>query len=465
MAPSAPFVSGLMQNETEHTDQGDLHRTPRNIAVKILSRVEQTDAYLDKLLDIELKSDDLNDLDKSLLNELANGVLRHQTKLDWVLRGFYRGEYVKAVPQVRNALRVALYQILFLDRIPHHAAVNEAVEFIKRLRGEKSADVVNAVLRNIIRNLDGVRYPTLEEDPVQYLTVNYSHPRWLVKRWTERFGFFETEAMLQANNLRPATTLRINRLRTTQEELFSILEHLKISFTRCKYADGFVRVSGLAGLSNLDSFKKGFFSIQDESAGLACLLLSPRAGERVIDLCAAPGGKTTFIAEMMNNTGEIVAVDRYEGKLRLVQTSCDRLGIQNVKTAVGDALHFQTEPADRVLLDAPCSGLGVLAKKPDMKWKRDNSDIQKLALLQSKLLENAATLVTPGGALVYSTCTTEPEENIQVVQRFCEKHPEFVIENASKYVHPDVVNEEGCIETYPHRHGMDGSFAARLVRG
>jgi len=460
-----------MLNDIERAEnQNELNESwrssPRNIAVKILTRVERTDSYLDKLLDIELKSSDLSDVDKSLLNELANGVLRHQTKLDWVLRGFYQGEYGKVVPQVRNVLRVALYQILFLDKIPHHAAVNEAVEFIKRFRGKKSADMVNAVLRNIIRNLDSIRYPTQGDDPLQYLTVNYSHPAWMVKRWVERYGFYETEALLQANNQRPATTLRINRLKIEQDEFFSLLENLKINFTPCSASGigNFVKVEGLAGLYNLESFKKGFFSIQDESAGLACVLLAPQPNERVIDLCAAPGGKTTFIAEMMNNSGEIIAVDKYEGKLRLVQASCERLGIQNVRTVVGDALHFQTEPADKVLLDAPCSGLGVLAKKPDVKWKREREDISKLAKLQLELLENAAKLVKSRGVLVYSTCTIEPEENSQVIKTFLEKHPEFMLDDAKKFVPEAVTNHEGCIETYPHRQQMDGSFAARLMR-
>jgi 16S rRNA (cytosine967-C5)-methyltransferase len=454
----------LERTENQNRPDEDRRHNPRSIAAKILTRVDRTDSYLDKLLDIELRSSDLNDLDKSLLNELANGVLRHQAKLDWVLRGFYRGDYGKIIPQIRNTLRVALYQILFLDKIPHHAAVNEAVEYIKRLRGEKSADMVNAVLRNIIRNLDGIRYPTKEDNPIQYLTVNYSHPSWMVKRWVEMFGFYETEALLQANNRRPATTLRINPLKIVREQFLSLFQDLSVIAIPSKYVIGFLKVEGLAGVSNLESFKKGFFSIQDESAGLACVLLAPQPNERVIDLCAAPGGKTTFMAEMMNNTGEIVAVDKYVGKLDLIQSSCNRLGIHNVRTLVGDAANVDLDPADKVLLDAPCSGLGVLAKKPDMKWKRDSSDIQKLAKLQLGLLENAAESVKPGGTIVYSTCTTEPEENTRIIETFCEKNPGFTVDSAIKYVHPDVVNEKGCIETYPHRQQMDGSFAARIIR-
>jgi 16S rRNA (cytosine967-C5)-methyltransferase len=184
----------------------------------------------------------------------------------------------------------------------------------------------------------------------------------------------------------------------------------------------------------------------------------------VIDLCAAPGGKTTHIAEIMRNTGELIAVDKYEAKLNLIKAACDRLGLRNVVLRACDSATLEHEPVDRVLLDAPCSGLGVLAKKPDMKWKRDISDILNLTRLQATLIENAARLVRPGGVLVYSTCTTEPEENQDIVKAFLERHPEFVLENAVKYVSHDLVNPEGFVETFPHRHAMDGSFAARLVR-
>jgi 16S rRNA (cytosine967-C5)-methyltransferase len=206
------------------------------------------------------------------------------------------------------------------------------------------------------------------------------------------------------------------------------------------------------------------FTIQDESAALPCLLLGPRPGDRVIDLCAAPGGKTTNIAEMMKNEGEVLAIDRHEAKLALIKASCDRLGLKNVTLQAADASMLEAESADRVLLDAPCSGLGVLAKKPDIKWKRDVSDILKLTKIQTGLIENAARLVKPHGVLVYSTCTVEPDENEEIVGAFLGRHPEFALEAAGEFVSRDLVNAAGFVETFPHRHGMDGSFAARLVK-
>lgn len=444
-------------------ERGTLYAGPRGTAVKILNRVERTDSYLDKLLDAELKANDLSDPDKSLMAEIVHGVIRWQGRLDWVLTGFTHGNFPKSEINVKNAFRVALYQILFLNQVPHYAAVNESVEFVKKIRGEKSANLVNAVLRNIIRSLDGIHYPK-EEEVVQYLSVYYSHPQWMVKRWLARFGKEEVEKLLIANNEVPGLTLRINKLRIQAAEFLALLDQQKIPYQGSSLIDHFIKVRSLSGISQMDLFRKGFFSIQDESAALPILLLSPKPGERVIDMCAAPGGKTTFIGEMMQNSGDIIAVDKYESKLQFIRMSCERLGIRNVQPVVADASEFQTEAADKVLLDAPCSGLGVLRKKPDIKWKRDIEDIARLVRQQTKLLERAAELLRPGGVLVYSTCTTEPEENTLLVRSFLERHPDFRLDDPHQYVTTSVVNADGCIETFPHRHHIDGSFAARLVK-
>ncbi len=446
------------------TSERSFYEGVRGVAVKILNRVERTDAYLDKLLDNELRSDELNDLDKGLLTELVHGVLRWQLKLDWVITGFFHGNYPKSDVNVRNALRVALYQILFLNRIPASAAVNEAVEMIKRVRGQKSADVVNGVLRNITRNVSNIRYPIATEDPVHHLSVVYSHPQWIVRRWLERFGFEKTEHLLAANHERPCLTLRINTLRSDAAEIGTILKNSNVPFSVSPYLPTFLRVTGLGSVGNHSAFRDGKFTIQDESAGLACALLAPRPGERVIDLCAAPGGKSTYCAEMMHNKGEIVAIDRFDIKLRMINTAAERLGVCIIRTEEADAASYEGCVADKVLLDAPCSGLGVLMKKPDIKWKREPDDLTTLAALQQKLLSNAARLVKPGGVLVYSTCTIEPEENSDLIENFLREHPEFRIDDARSYVPTAVVTQRGWIETYPGIHGIDGSFAVRLIR-
>ena len=445
-------------------DKANLYRGPRGTAVKILNRVERSDSYLDRLLEGEMRTADMNELDKGLMNEIVTGVVRWQMKLDWVLTGFFHGNFTKAETNIKNALRVALYQILFLDKVPHSAAVNEAVEFIKRLRGQKVGDLVNAVLRNILRNLENIRYPDFKEDQIQHLAVVESHPSWIVKRWVTRFGYDEAKKLLSANNDRPDLTLRVNRLKIDFNYFLTQLEQHQIQFSRSEYLDFFVRVKHMAGIGGSEMFRQGFFVVQDESAGIAVQMLDPKPGDRVIDMCAAPGGKATFIGELMKNVGEIVAVDRYETRLNLVKNACQRLGIANAHFVAADAATIQTTPAEKVLVDAPCSGLGVLAKKPDAKWKREPEDLVRLVQTQRAILENAARHVKPDGVLVYSTCTTEPEENISLIHSFLADHPEFSIENAGRFIDPKLVTPEGAVETFPHRHLMDGSFAVRLKK-
>ncbi len=453
-------------NETEIAEprKRSLYEGVRGTAVKVINRVERTDAYLDKLLDAELRSGELPDMDKGLLTELVHGVLRWQNRLDWVLNGFSHGNFAKSEINVKNALRVGLYQILFLDRIPHAAAVNEAVEFIKRIRGDKPAGMVNAVLRNIIRNIEGIRYPDPAQDRTQYLSVVFSHPHWMVKRWYHRFGPEETEKLLIANNERPHLSLRVNRLKNEPASFFRSLELQQIPFQPSKYLDYFVDMKSFPRIGQHELFKSGMFTIQDESAALPCILLDAKPGERVLDMCAAPGGKTTHIAESMKNQGEIIAIDKYEVKLSFIKAACDRLGLRNVKLLVADSSTWECEPFDKILLDAPCSGLGVITKKPDLKWKRDIADVIKLSRIQKELLENAARMLKPGGVLVYSTCTMEPEENQDIANDFLAKHSEFQLESASKFVSAELVSERGFVETFPHKHGMDGSFAARMVK-
>jgi 16S rRNA (cytosine967-C5)-methyltransferase len=265
-----------------------------------------------------------------------------------------------------------------------------------------------------------------------------------------------------ANNLRPDLTLRVNRLKIDFNFFITQLEQHQIQFSRSQFLDYFVRVKHMAGIGSSEMYRQGFFLVQDESAGLAVQLLDPKPGDRVIDMCSAPGGKTTFIGELMKNIGEIVAIDRYETRLNLVKNSCQRLGIANTHFIAADATTVQTAPAERVLVDAPCSGLGVLSKKPDAKWKREPEDLVKLVEIQRGILENSAKHVKPGGILVYSTCTTEPEENFALVKSFLEMHSEFEIENASNFADGRLVAAGGYLETFPHRHGMDGSFAIRL---
>lgn len=457
----------LETNESIHLEEHkviDLYEGVRGLAVKILNRVERTDAYLDKLLDHEMRNSELGGPDKALLYEIVHGVTRWMGRLDWILNGFYKGQFSKAIPNLKNGLRVALYQILFLDRIPDHAAVNEAVEFVKKLQGQKPADLTNAILRNIIRSKSTIRYPDPNEDYIGYLTAYYSHPSWMVKRYVDRFGKEEAENLLIANNEKPYLTLRVNAIKTNVQEFNSLLDAVNLKYKPGKFLGEFVHLQNLTNITAWDYFTKGYFNIQDESAGLACRLLDVKPGMKVLDMCAAPGGKTAYLGSLLNNIGKIVAIDKYEGRLKILRANNARLGLTCVTTIECDALEFESEPFDRVLADVPCSGTGTLSKKPDIKWKKDIFDLKNMSTVQLKLLSKAATLVKPGGAVVYSTCSIEPEENFEIVKQFLASYPNFKIESAKGNFTDEVIDKNGCIQTLPQKHQMDGAFAAKLIR-
>ena len=442
----------------------DLYEGVRGLAVKILNRVERTDAYLDKLLDHEMRNSELNGQDKALLFEIVHGVIRWMGRLDWVLNGFYKGQFSKAIPNLKNGLRVALYQIMFLDRIPDHAVVNEAVEFVKKLQGQKPADLTNAILRNIIRSKAQIRYPDPAEDLPGYLSAYYSHPSWMVKRYLERFGREETEKLLNTNNEKPFLTLKINPLKTTPEEFKKLLNSVNLRYNMGKYLPEFFQLQNLTNITAWEYFVQGYFNIQDESAGLACKLLDVQPGMRVLDLCAAPGGKTAYLAGLMQDQGEIVAIDRYESRLQIMRKNMERLGITSVKTIEVNALEYNGTGFDRVLADVPCLGSGTLSKKPDIKWKKDLFDLRRINQTQYEIISKAAQMVKPGGILVYSTCSIEPEENGEVVKRFLKEHPEFILKNAAEEFPGEIVDENGFIQTLPQVHHTDGAFAAKLIK-
>ncbi|MCZ6704105.1 MAG: 16S rRNA (cytosine(967)-C(5))-methyltransferase RsmB [Ignavibacteria bacterium] len=457
-------ISDNKDFKLEYHSVKDLYEGVRGLAVKILNRVERTDAYLERLLDNEMKNTELKGPDKALLYEIVHGVVRWMGRLDWILNGFYKGTFSKAIPNLKNGLRVALYQILFLDRVPDYAAVNEAVDFVKKLQGPKPAGLTNAVLRNIIRSKDAIRYPNPDEDPIGYLSAYYSHPSWMVKRYLARFGMDETEELLLANNEKPYLTLRLNAHRVKPEEFKSLLESVHLRYHTGSYLSEFFKLLNLTNITAWEYFVRGYFNIQDESAGLACRLLEVKDGMRVLDLCAAPGGKTAYIASVMHDNGKIIAIDRFDSRLKILRKNMQRLGIQCVQTIETNALEFKDKPYDRVLADVPCMGSGTISKKPDIKWKKDIFDLKAINELQYKLLCKAGELVKPDGIVVYSTCSIEPEENFMIVDRFLSEHPDFRLERANGSFPEEIIDDRGCIQTLPHKHKMDGAFSAKLIK-
>jgi 16S rRNA (cytosine967-C5)-methyltransferase len=439
-------------------------QTARGIAVKLLSRYENSDSYIDKMLDGELRRTELEAADRALVTELVNGCVRWQSRLDWVLMGFYHGEFAKCMPLVKNSLRNALYQMMFLSKIPAPAAINESVELVKRVKGDRHAGVVNGVLRNILRNLQSIRYPDRGENEVLYLSVHTAHPQWLVRRYVDRFGSEQAEALLSANNQRPMLTLRVNGLKTSVETVERELTEADIKFEVSPIHPTSLLVTSLRDVRGLQLFAEGHVSVQDASASLAVQLAAPKPGMRLIDLCSAPGGKAVMAAELMQNKGSVIALEKYESKLQFIRENAERSGVSIVSPLQGDAREYASaEGADIVLVDAPCTGLGTLGKKPDIKWRRQIDDIRKMAVTQRAILDNAAKLVAVGGVIVYSTCTIEPEENTETISWFLESHPNFRLDPAEGHLPADVCLD-GYLQTFPHIHRSDGAFAARLVR-
>ncbi len=455
----------MVTTDEQKISPNSYKKTARYKAVKILNRYERSDAYIDKLLNNELRSGGLESRDKALLTELVNGIVRWKAKLDWVLIGFYHGEYQKCLNIIKNAMRVGLYQILFMDRIPIPAAIFESVEIVKQIQGEKTAAIVNGVLRNIARNIHNIRYPKIEDDETYYYAILHSHQKWMVKRWMERFGAEETEKLLERNNERPPVSVRVNKLKANVDDIIELFDVHELNYQKVPDLDCSIYVYNTKfDITSTDLYNTGKISIQDPSATLASMLTGAKPGDFVYDLCAAPGGKSFYIAEMMQNQGKIIACDKYESKLHIINKGKERLGFDIIEALEADAETYTSdEKADVVICDAPCSGFGIISKKPDIKWSRDIDELKKIVNLQKSILNNAATLVKPGGALVYSTCTIEPEENTEVASWFLESHPDFELDPAENYI-SDRYCKDGMLQTYPHIHGIDGAFGVRFVK-
>ena len=362
---------------------------------------------------------------------------------------------------------MGVFQLVFLNRIPVWAAIDESVELAKQMSGRGAAGLINAVLRRIARNPEVVRYPALEEDPITHIAVVHSHPEWMVARWIDRYGVQDTIALCEFNNTPRPLVLRVNRLRATMPEVRRWLDAESIPHQVGRYHPYSLEIQKGVAIGQLSIHREGLVQVQDEAASLASLLVDPQPGEHIIDMCAAPGGKASHMAELMADQGVILAVDVNARRLNQLIENCQRLGITCVRPTVADARVFlDSPPADGVLVDAPCSGLGVLARRSDARWHKSEADITELQGLQKELLQAAAQLVTPGGRLVYSTCTIEPEENEDIVRWFLRSYDgEFQQAPASAVSIPlELVDANGFYRALPHQHGIDGAFGVIFHR-
>lgn len=442
----------------------------RQIAVRILTRVEKEGAYANILLRSQLAGIE-DSRERNLTTALVNGVLKNKMTLDFALRK-HLSKPMSALPnEVRAALRIGVFQILFLDKIPHPVAINESVEALKAIN-PTFVPLVNSVLRKSAEKGWNFSWPNKQKEPVKYLATYYSHPEWLVKKWLKRWGYEETEALLKVNNSPSNTCVRTNTLKISQEQLKEDLEKEGIKVTRGKVPET-LYLDDFGAIESLPAFKQGQMTVQDESSQLVAHILQPQPGDRVLDVCSSPGGKTTHIAQMMQNSGQILAVDLYPQKLEKITELAKRLGITCIDTMEGDArlLEGVEGTFDRVLVDAPCSGLGVIRRRADLRWQKNEEEIKALPKLQLEILLKASEYVREEGELVYSTCTTEPEENFEVVKAFRKLRPQFQPVDLSEAL-PFAITDErdlaqlkkGVWQILPHKDHMDGFFLAKFKR-
>jgi 16S rRNA (cytosine967-C5)-methyltransferase len=439
----------------------------RGLALAVLLRVETDGAYADRLL--EARPAGLDPRDRALATELVYGTLRWQRLLDWHLGRAVRRPVAGLTAWVRALLRLSAYQLAFLDRVPAHAVVHEAVELAKRRRPRGASELVNGVLRTLAAwslpwPVPGARAGA---DPVDALALRTSQPTWLVRRWAARGGLAGAEALARAMNERPPLTVRVNTLRATPETVAAALRQAGAAVRPGRFAPESLVLEGAGDPRGLAPLEDGWCTVQDEAAILVGHAVDPRPGELVADVCAAPGGKTTHLAQLMGDRGRVLATDLHPDRLRRVREACARLGATSVDVRPGGAaaLAAATGPTcDRVLVDAPCSNTGVLRRNPDGKWRRDEADLARLAAAQAAILAAAAELVRPGGTLVYATCSLEPEENETVVAAFRAAHPAFEPEALPATVPEACRAEPAVLRTTPHRHGTDGFTAHRLRR-
>jgi len=444
-------------------------QNPRQIAFLALREVHRRGAFADVALDRTFRNSQLTDLDRRLVTELVYGSVRRMRAIDFIIDKLATKKSSQQPPELRTILHLGLYQLQYLNNIPPSAAVNTTVQLAKENGFSGLSSFVNGLLRQYIRLTDQELNPltvTSYKSTVERLGILHSFPDWIVEMWIEQLGETETEQLCQWFNQSPTIDLRINPLKSTIAEIETAFKSQNISVSRIPHLPQALRLNGSSGaIQNLPGYSEGWWTIQDSSAQLVTHLLDPQPGETIIDVCAAPGGKTTHIAELIQDTGTIYACDKTENRLKRLKENADRLQIKSIQIHTGDSRQFPEfiDLADRVLLDAPCSGLGTLHRRADARWHHTPENIQAQSQLQSELLANAATFVKSGGVLVYATCTIHPLENETVIRSFLANNPHWQIEPPTIDL-PVQPSPEGWVKVWPHRNQMDGFFMVRLKR-
>lgn len=439
----------------------------REVAIRVLSEVQDKGKFSNKALQ-EYSQTDMSLEDKRLLRELVYGVLENRMYIDNIIKSASNVRMKKIHPMILQILRVGIYQIGFMDRIPAHAAIDESVKLAKKYGHKGTIGYVNGVLRKIDREREKFFLTEIPKN-MEELSIRYSHPGFLVDLWIKQYGFEFTKELLKANNTRPLLNIRVNTLKIDRENLLDKLSKYDLQLIRGELSRDCIKVLNPENITDSKEFKEGFFTIQDESSMLVTEISEPNEKDLILDVCSAPGGKATHMAQRMNDKGKIIARDLYTQKIKLIMENCKRLGINIVEGQVYDAGIFDESLRDKVdvcLVDAPCSGFGLLRRKPDIKFNRKSEDLETLVEIQSQILSNSAGYVKSGGKLIYSTCTLNKNENLDQVQNFLIRNPEFMLTPIE--LPGDIVLSEtqkyGYIELYPHIHGTDGFFIAKMTR-
>lgn len=432
--------------------------TARTVSVDILVDFEESKTIT------YTNANELEPRERAQVREYVQNILRKRSYLDFILGEFSSIGMDEMKPVLKNILRLGLYDMLFMDGTPDYAAINESVDIAKLRLGSKSGDLVNAILRNIQRDMPDLPKPAFK-DRTKLVATTFSHPEWMVKRWVKRMGEREAFQLMQANNQRPAYYVRVNNLRTKTSNFKLRMEKAGIEFKESDWLPGYFKVDSVQPFIAKGWLLRGFCHIQDIAAGFAPTVLEPVPGENIFDLCAAPGTKSIVMADMMNAEGSITAVDINSQRLELLAQSAMNCQAENIKIRRADVRDLDLKLADGVLLDAPCTGTGVLSKRADLRWKKTEEDLENSVKLQEELLDEAANHVKRGGRLVYSTCSIEPEENWGQIQKFLDTYDNFELEKLDEFLPEEVLTEDGlAYQTLPHKHGCDGHFGVRLNR-
>ncbi|TMQ72016.1 MAG: 16S rRNA (cytosine(967)-C(5))-methyltransferase RsmB [Candidatus Eisenbacteria bacterium] len=453
--------AGGHPNRIETEEKFIFPDNPREAALRILHDVDTRGMFSDRLLDGAHSRGGWDPRDQALLHELVKGTLRWRGRIDSVLDSIVHIGILQVQPWVRNVLRMGAYQVLFLDRIPPHAAVDESVKLANTYGHPGTAGLANSVMRRLVDEKDTFVLP--QGDDEESLAAWGSHPRWIVERWLARFGPEATRALLTANNRHVPVGLRVNALRGTREQLIERLAAEGVAARPAVFSPDLVWIDAQHPPGRLAAFKQGWCTAQDESECLVGRLVAPQPHERLLDLCAAPGGKCTHLAELMGDEGEVWAMERAAERVQSLENAIARLGTHSIHAVQGDGRSYAFPmPFDRVLVDAPCSGLGVLGRRADARWRKTPDILREMPPIQLDLLTAAGRRLRPGGVLVYSVCSFEPEETTHLVERFLRANPAFVHEAANGLLPDPVVDENGFMSVLPHIHGCDGAFAARF---